>query len=57
MVSAVVQCGIKVYAAPIQRRFGDSMFENLFEDEGHEQWQIPPAPTEELPPGLIEDEI
>jgi len=33
------------------------MIDHLLEDVEIEQWQMPPVLMEELPPGLIEDEL
>jgi hypothetical protein len=33
------------------------MFNYCFETDAEDQWQMPPAQTEELPAGLIEDQI
>lgn len=33
------------------------MFNDCFEIDGEDQWQMPPAQMEELPAGLIEDQI
>jgi hypothetical protein len=33
------------------------MFRNLYDVENCEQWWVMPAPMEELPTGLIADEI
>jgi len=36
---------------------GASMFEYTFNNEFGDQWQMPPVQLEELPNGLIQDEI
>ncbi len=33
------------------------MFSNIYEADTDDLWQMPPAQTEELPAGLIEDQI
>jgi hypothetical protein len=52
----MVQCNIKAYPL-LYSLIGGYMFQNLYDVQSYEQWWLMPARMEELPAGLIADEI
>jgi hypothetical protein len=52
----MVHCNIKAYPL-LYSLIGGYMFQNLYDVESYEQWWLMPARMEELPAGLIVDEI